>query len=167
VYPAGQATVHLNNALVVLDDFLRDPQTQTPAEIFLGSEEGLKDLLDVFGFNPCLGFSRTPRPVPSARAYVAEFEEEWRQRPSDLALTGRIDHLSDIRPLIRNLLSSVNAWTAGVVTGLAQEDVRNPARVLVRGETPCTCVQHVCAGTLPLDHTSGALATPPELPTEQ
>ena len=109
-----------------MDDFLSDSQTQTPAEIFLGSEGGLKDLLDVFGFNPCLGFSRTPRPVPSARAYVAEFEEEWRQRPGDLALTGRIDHLSDIRPLIRNLLSSVNAWTAGVVTGLAQEDVRTP-----------------------------------------
>ena len=80
MYPAGQAAAHLNNALVVLDDFLRDPQTQTPADIFLGSEEGPTDPLDVFGFNPCLGFSWTARQVPSARTYVAEFEEAWRQQ---------------------------------------------------------------------------------------
>ena len=61
MYPAGQAAVDLNNTVAVVDDVLRDPQTQIPADIFLGSEEGLKDPLDVFGFNPCLGFSWTAR----------------------------------------------------------------------------------------------------------
>ena len=53
--PAGQAPAHLDNALVVLDDFPSDPQTQTPADIFLGSEEGRQDPLDVFGFQSLIG----------------------------------------------------------------------------------------------------------------
>jgi hypothetical protein len=55
VYPAGQAAVHLNNTVAVLDDFPSDPQTQTPADIFLGSEEGRQDPLDVFGFQSLIG----------------------------------------------------------------------------------------------------------------
>ena len=53
--PAGQAPAHLDNALVVLDDFPSDPQTQIPADIFLGSEEGRQDPLDVFGFQSLIG----------------------------------------------------------------------------------------------------------------